>query len=89
LEGWPYFITKYVIIRSGKINKKKSVDVINPPVIIDDVGVNRHPKSVRNILFSGICIIGGAPVVEIGCDISMHIVFDARKKVCKYARKQV
>ena len=42
----------------------RSVDVMYPTVIIDDVSV-KLPKSVSNFSFSGFRIIGRAPVINI------------------------
>ena len=41
----------------------RSDDVIYPTVIIDDVSVKRSPKRLTNFSFSGIRLIGRAPLI--------------------------
>jgi hypothetical protein len=58
-------IGAYPIIRSGK-KCRRSVDVNNPTVTVDDVSV-KLPKSGSNfVLLSGFRIIGRAPIVVLG-----------------------
>jgi hypothetical protein len=40
---------------------KRSVDVIYPTVIIDDVSMKRYPKSVSNFLYLDFVLSGGHP----------------------------